>query len=471
MTMIDEITPLRSEDTDLEDGNIPNMEFGGTKGTIGMLGTIAIMVNSLTGPAMVNLPSTFQVSGLIPTIISIVLLCVISNLCSMHMANVISKVPGNADFRKEIEYSESFRHFLGKRAFIVTQIFFFLCVLCLNVASIVDTAQVVDQIFAHTLSEGTAAFQYNINSSDGLRLVYWSQESCTKEQIINDNCIPFKGDGGKGVFWLTAGYFATCLIFLPMSLMDLKENTIFQIFGFIVLIILSLIFIGVFLIHGLDVSNVSLWGSDWSDLFGVVLFNFAVVIAIPAWLYEKKETIDVSSSINNSSMIAVILYIVVGVLGALTMPNVSENMLQSMISGTFGKTAEICAEAFAFFIIGLGIPLFSVLSRMNLTGSGLSKPVANLLAVALPWILGWGFYIGGSTSSLLGWGGILFTSIIVFIAPLILAISSLVGHNEEGSVTVYWGFFKSKSAQLTALAILLSFALISIGLAIAGELY
>ena len=63
-------------------------------------------------------------------------------------------------------------------------------------------------------------------------------------------------------------------------------------------------------------------------------------------------------AINNASLLSVVLYVMVGGLGALTMPNVSENMLQTMMSGSFGTTTEICSEMFAFFIIGLGIPLF-----------------------------------------------------------------------------------------------------------------
>jgi hypothetical protein len=63
-------------------------------------------------------------------------------------------------------------------------------------------------------------------------------------------------------------------------------------------------------------------------------------------------------AINSSSIIGVVLYILVGGLGALTMPHVSSNMLLFMMSGAYGPITELCSEVFAFFIIGLGIPLF-----------------------------------------------------------------------------------------------------------------
>lgn len=64
------------------------------------------------------------------------------------------------------------------------------------------------------------------------------------------------------------------------------------------------------------------------------------------------------SALNGSSFIAFILYVSIGSLGAMTMRNVTDNMLQSMMSGAFGTFTEISSMVFAFFIIGLGIPLF-----------------------------------------------------------------------------------------------------------------
>lgn len=74
-----------------------------------------------------------------------------------------------------------------------------------------------------------------------------------------------------------------------------QENSTFQIVGFIVLIVLSISFIFTFISYGIEVDNLSLWGDDYSDLFGVCLFNFAVVVAVPAWLYEKKPTVNVNT--------------------------------------------------------------------------------------------------------------------------------------------------------------------------------
>lgn len=483
------------------------------KGTITMLGSIAIIANSLTGPAMVNLPSTFQKSGLIPTISTIILLGYLSSVGSLHMANVISKVPGNASFTKEIEFSESFRLFWGQSAFVVTQIIYFGCITCLNIASIVDTAQVVDQILSKrfgtwaikctshslpSLMEPNPQAWANADFMDGnlttstkdpsqfswkiyrgnCKWVEWNATACSQTDMVDmDECIPFSDEYDEAMetntamMLLTVGYVLSAIVFIPMSLKDLKENTPYQILSFVILLVLSVQFVGSFLVNGIDLSNVSLWGYEWKNLFGVVLFNFAAVIAIPAWLYEKKPSVSVNRAINDSTVISCTMYILIGALGALTMPNVSDNMLQSMMSGSFGKTTEITSEFFCFFIIGFGIPLFSVLSRLNLVGSGLcSETVANILSIYLPWLVSWIFYTGEKVSALLGWGGVIFTSIIVFLAPLLLALHVRMEYNTDGSVPVYGGCCASKPSQIAVLVLFILASVLSIVLALIGEI-
>lgn len=334
-------------------------------------------------------------------------------------------------------------------------------------ASIVDTAQVIDQILSR-FKNGTVAFAFKGGAWSTIR---WAAHSCVGERLEGDICQPFAQATNDDEWLLTGGYLLSCLIFLPMSLKDLKENSSFQIVGFIVLIVLSIQFVFAFYLHGIDFANCPLWGDDWSDLFGVVLFNFAVVIAVPAWLYERHPSVSVSTALERSSWLGFVLYLCVGGLGSLTMPNVADNMLQSMMSGVFGPFTEVCSMVFAFFIIGLGIPLFSVLTRCNLTGSGLcTRFQANLLAVYLPWGAAWTLYSGGRTTALLGWGGIFFTSLIVFICPLLLAMHTMYSTKEKGSVSIYGGWFEKRSEQELILFCLIIFSIISIVMAVYGEL-
>ena len=204
---------------------------------------------------------------------------------------------------------------------------------------------------------------------------------------------------------------------------------------------------------------------------GVVLFNFTLVMAIPAWLGEKKQGIETGKVVYGSTALSLALYIGVGLLGALAIPNVNPNVLEPMVSGAFGLPLRLGASLFAFFIIGLDIPLFSVLTRYNLVNSGLcSTRSANLLVVYMPWCLGWLFYQGEAVSELLSWSGILFTGAVAFLLPLYLAIRVLQkSDSPNGSIDVYGGFFVKRASQLHATATLFTITAVSVLLAIVGQ--
>lgn len=454
-------------------------------GSIGYLGSVAIAANSLTGPAMLNLPATFSKSGIVPTAATLLFVCILSALCCMHLSNTISKVKKegsskgsdyNVDFKQEVEYSDVFGSFWGRRWFAVTQILFFCCVTCLNVSSIVDTAQVVDTFLGHwwpKLVAGSPAAALEIkNNFRSIAWVYWDYSMCDETDLAEGDCLPFaQYDDGIVV---TPGNVIVTFIFLPLALLDLKENAFAQIVGFAVLIVTSLQFVIQFAMS-IDFQNVtwSWWGYDWDDLFGVTLFNFALVIAIPAWLYEREAHVDVPTVIRGSAALSLVLYLSIGLLGSLAMPKASENMLQSMMSGSMGTSIELGASVFAFFIVGLGIPLFSVLARLNLTGSRLcSRRVGDVLAVYLPFALSWVLNDSGVVTKLLSWGGTFFTSLIAFILPLLLTIHvAKTCDDREGSVSVYWGWFASKRSELISLYILLGVTVFAIAFAIVGNIF
>jgi hypothetical protein len=252
-----------------------------------------------------------------------------------------------------------------------------------------------------------------------------------------------------------------------------QENTSWQIFGLFVLMTIGTQFVICFIQDGLDWSNVSMWGETWDGMLGVILFNFGLVMAIPAWLAEKKPHIGVGKVVYGSTAISLVLYVVVGLLGALAIPKVNSNMLEPMVSGAFGFPMRMGASVFAFFIIGLDIPLFSVLTRYNLVNAGLcSTRVANILVVYLPWGLGWLFYQGSAISEILSWGGVLFTGAVAFVLPLYLAVRVLKSNSDTtsaGSVQVYGNFITSTKWELHATVALFAVATISVVLAILGQ--
>jgi hypothetical protein len=273
-------------------------------GTIGLWGSVAIAVNTLTGPGMLQLPATFQRSGFIPTTACIICVSSLCSMCALNFANVISKVRDNGNFQKEIEYSDVFGHFWGKRWFFFTQVAFCVCIMCQMMASIVDVAQVVDTYMGSTFTNATSLQYAPPDSNSTLSFVHWNLESACGESAgipsqrdPKTTCVAFNRDTDSNLL-LTSGYVLCMAIFLPMSLMNLKENIFWQVVGFILLILFCFQFACSFWLdytqqEAEEHTNLNLWGESWSGLFGIVLFNFTVVTAVPAWLYEKEENISV----------------------------------------------------------------------------------------------------------------------------------------------------------------------------------
>jgi hypothetical protein len=223
-----------------------------TLGQIGYLGSFAIACNSLTGPAMLHLPATFHRSGLIPTLFTLCFVCVLTAACSLHMANTISKIPGNADFKKEVrhshdvawfhsqlligsfvfaplhrkvEYAETFRAFWGPKSYAFTQALFFVCISCLNISSIVDVAQTVDTALGNYYVSVALQISWD-PEEDLLSLIHWRASECSDDMKVDGTCLPYFDDGKPMSAILTSGYVICTVIFLPMALMDLKVGTL-----------------------------------------------------------------------------------------------------------------------------------------------------------------------------------------------------------------------------------------------------
>jgi hypothetical protein len=160
----------------------------------------------------------------------------------------------------------------------------------------------------------------------------------------------------------------------------------------------------------------------------------------------------------------------------MSMPHVSENMLETFMSGVLGTSMQVTASIFALFIVGLGIPLLSVLCRLNLTGSGISQATGDWLSVYFPFGISWLLYRGDLVTMLLSWGGSIFTSLIAFIFPLLLAMRALEtsSSDEEGSIEVYGTWWKTsnstKNQEKRVLQALLVVSILSIAAAIIGNI-
>ena len=108
--------------------------------------------------------------------------------------------------------------------------------------------------------------------------------------------------------------------------MDLKDNVIWQIGAFAITATVSAIFIVSFLQEGVTIGRVSWWGEDYSGLLGTILFNYGLVLAMPALLSAKKPSVDTKTMVSGSVVLTTALYVAVGLLGAMCLPHVNINV-------------------------------------------------------------------------------------------------------------------------------------------------
>lgn len=269
--------------------------FGG-KG-FGLLASIALTTNNISGAGMLEFPQMFQRAGLLPSLLSLGLVsessqlssrvacsrvcvcalcgaqvCVISTLSATTLADTVARIPQNTDFRQRVEFSNIFEHYIGRRTATLTQAIVFLNLLSQNLAAIVACAQMFDS-FAGTFWPGaTIALRL---SPAPVAWVRWDAASqCHAGQ--STLCVPFASEGQDALL-ISAGYVMCCSLFAPLGLLTLEENMHQQNFSFVALLLLSAQFIFAFCSTGLRAGSLPWIGVHWIDTVGVVMR----VVALP----------------------------------------------------------------------------------------------------------------------------------------------------------------------------------------------
>lgn len=300
---------------------------------------------------MMSLPLVFMTAGYIPTISCIILVCIASSLTGGLFSQAISQIPGNNKFSKNITYATAFRLLIDSNlAMIAERIFILACFIQCS-AGIVQASQSLDSFLASYVLGNT----YGLQIYPKIEFIQWSENLCQNglsEIDTLQNCVPFFANGP---FIITLGYCIIVCLFLPLGLRNLKETMIVQLISFIFLVLVMIQFSTEFITVSLTSSNkVPAFGSDLSQLVGVVLFNFDYVLTLPAWLIEKKVDVNPNNVIWSTATFCSLMYITFGYLGALAFGFDSEKMMALLESNEVPSITKWCAALFGVCIIGAG---------------------------------------------------------------------------------------------------------------------
>lgn len=193
-------------------------------------------------------------------------------------------MPGNKRFGKRAEYTTITKHYLPPRLYWASQFFFQASLLANGVSMIVQSVQVMDFTIAELFGSSCALPQFHPT------FAFHCPPAVTGESTVF----------GDGVYLVPLGWFVTALVVLPLGMVNLDQSMFVQQGGFVAVVSIVLVWVGLFATHGLDASRVPPVGDNFTTVLGVVLFNFAVSLrggrAAPEWRTGAMPSAEAASA-------------------------------------------------------------------------------------------------------------------------------------------------------------------------------
>jgi hypothetical protein len=233
-----------------------------------------------------------------PTI-TLLLLAVVTFICSGMLISCMSRLPSNKAFTRRVEYSDVMNHFLSRPLYWMSFICYQVALLSTNIALIIQSVQVMDFAIAAVLGHSCLIPQFAPSFA-----VY----AC-----------PSAVDGGitvfaDGTYGLPLGFFLTALIIIPLGLLNLDDNIIVQKGAFLLLISICFTWAVMFGEKGFHSDWVPAVGTEFAPVVGISIANFAFLTSLPSWINEKKPNVSIEASLASSLLISVLMFLLMGLL-------------------------------------------------------------------------------------------------------------------------------------------------------------
>ncbi|KAF9153005.1 hypothetical protein BG015_004292 [Linnemannia schmuckeri] len=376
---------------------------------ISFWGGLCLLICNTTGPGVVTLPLVAQSAGWIPTVIGFVLVGVLSYLSSMFVCEAMTEVPGNERYQANVEFSNLVLCFFGRRYQVLVQIICFLALQTTIIASIAICAQLFDNLLIQ-IARRTCGIQ-----------VYPSAAFiCVSEQLPSAS--PF-----SGTLVMSTGALLAMILIVPLCLLNLSENIWLQVGSCILILLIFVQWIVTFFQHGLDSSRVPAVGTDISQTFGSILFNYAFITAVPSWANAKQSHVSPHKTVGSNLSLMTTLFVLVSVLGGMAFA-IPENstMIQAISSSPDVTTlSQIAGYAFPIAALVTSIPINMIVLRYNLIQSKTCRKAwANVMAGGLPWLVAIPCMTGSGLTNAVGWSSLFLVSSANFVIPFVLYIYS-----------------------------------------------
>eukprot|EP00747_Dinoflagellata_sp_TGD_P081428 gnl/TRDRNA2_/TRDRNA2_161295_c1_seq4.p1 gnl/TRDRNA2_/TRDRNA2_161295_c1~~gnl/TRDRNA2_/TRDRNA2_161295_c1_seq4.p1 ORF type:complete len:459 (+),score=59.56 gnl/TRDRNA2_/TRDRNA2_161295_c1_seq4:96-1472(+) len=377
------------------------LDDDGRKG-ITFFGGFCLIFNNACGAGVAAIPYIFCASGWAASIAMMAFFWIISSITSVWICDVLRKTPRNHD-GSLVELTGCAKHYIGTRGHAIAHVFLFLSLQSLCIASIIISAQALDQMCVHIFGYTCGAGM--IDNKLGF--------SCVEHTKHNS---PFSSDDVV----LSTGFFAAAVLAVPLGMWNLDENIWVQIVCMYLTFacILSWLY-SMFTSSNIEFEHVPFSMPDWSQLCGTMLYNFAYVVTIPSWYNERRPGVSVRRSVWLSSTACFLTYAAIGLLGASAYAGRLSPSVDFLAALNHDGLSPAAVYFFPIMAALSGVPIFSIIIRYNLLEGGtMNERNANLISTCLPWTIAMVFQTGSGLQQILNLSSLLFSSVINYLVPL-----------------------------------------------------
>lgn len=132
--------------------------------SVGFLVGICFIVNAITGSGIPFISNVFQRTGIITVGALFAIYSYIAVQSSLFIVSSMRAVPGNEEFRAAIEFTTLVDFFFGRRAYLLSLVFFVMSLMSNTIESVVITSQTIDSLyvnlFGSTCALGLSPFEF-----------------------------------------------------------------------------------------------------------------------------------------------------------------------------------------------------------------------------------------------------------------------------------------------------------------------
>jgi len=384
------------------------------KKTIGPWGSVILLFNNLSGPGVVGIPLLFQQAGWVVPVVTMLWIGITTYLASSMICEAMRYYPKNKGYRSRVEFSTLCKFYFGDKIYLFTQFVFVLSLQSVNVTGIIETSQVMDRLIL-TIIGKTGAIQFYPHFG-------WTWATALSQ---GSSCFPDES------YVLSLGFLLTLVLIIPLGYFNLDDNMIVQKVAFVVA---GAIFVEWFVFFAMRLANGPIYHlvpinirGDAAPVFGTIMFNYAMVVTVPSWCNEKTHSTQINKALGISIILGTVLFLIIGILGALSYHISNEgDLLSTLDSGNGGIIVAISVFLFPISVVATSIPIYSIIVRYNLLENKIcEKPMANFIGVILTWLVTIPFYTGQGLLEVMNWSTLISNGLINFIIPFWLYINAM----------------------------------------------